>query len=210
MEPEYMIIIPSQMNVGELSRDMDTTVPYSMTVEMKDGESGYIEISTEENGRLIHDDNSSMSIKFVNKFGTKKVIKTGTESSVVLDSEIFVKAGDVKYADAGEYTGIMSFDIRHFTGGTGGENNGNGTNKEGGGGQTNNNQNNTQQKNKNGTNKINEEIKEKRGRMTARVSLRKESDFDELSMADKLFYDRADLDVGEKDGAYTLCYRPDT
>ena len=58
MEPEYMIIIPSQMNVGELSRDMDTTVPYSMTVEMKDGESGYIEISTEENGRLIHDDNS--------------------------------------------------------------------------------------------------------------------------------------------------------
>ena len=204
MEPEYMIIIPSQMNVGELSRDMDTTIPYSMTVEMKDGESGYIEISTEENGRLIHDDNSSMSIKFVNKFGTKKVIKTGTESSVVLDSEIFVKAGDVKYADAGEYTGIMSFDIRHFTGGTGGENNGNGTNKEGGGGQTNNNQNNTQQENKNGTNKINEEIKEKRGRMTARVSLRKESDFDELSMADKLFYDRADLDVGEKETELTL------
>lgn len=193
-EADFTVIIPSEIVAGTLRTDLDTELRYSISAEMTDGEEGYLRISSAREGVLYHEEDSACGIPFENRFGTKKLRSTELDSRVVIDSSLLIRREDVRKAKAGEYMGTILFEIEYVPkeGGKTGEDPGTGKPDK----------KDPQKPEKKPGQK--EEKLEETGKYYARMSLRRNDDFEEKSMCEPLFFEKADLDVGEENTKLTM------
>lgn len=192
---DFTVTIPSEIYAGTLRTDQDTELRYSIEAEMADGETGYLKISAEKEGWLYHDEDRAFRIPFENQFGVKKLRKTGLDSRVVVDSSLRIRGGDVQKAKSGDYTGTVLFEIEYISEK---EKDNPGKNENGG-----NKKPPTPEKKPEKQEQKGEKLEET-GKYYASLSLRRNDDFEEKSMCDPLFFEKADLDVGTENTKLTL------
>lgn len=191
---DFTVIIPEEIYAGTLDTASDTELYYSVEAEMEDDDEGYLKISASRDGKLFHEEDESFAIPFHNRFGTKKLRKTGLDSRAVVDSSLFIRRQDVKKAKPGEYIGTIVFEIEYFSDKSiskeGGNKGGSSGSKKPRKPDTESNTGKPEKKEQKG-----DKIDEK-GKYYADLSLRRNDDFDEKSMCDPLFFEKADLEVG--------------
>lgn len=97
---DYIITIPSTIDVGSLSSSEDNTHNYTVGVtEM--GDMASVTVSSEASGTLTDGTNT---IAYTNTFNDKEFTATGSQMGAIT-----VKASDVTSATEGDYTGTLEF-----------------------------------------------------------------------------------------------------
>lgn len=139
-EPNYSVVIPSAVSMGNISRREDNVQAYEITVNTAD-KSGTITVSAPEGGELL---NGKKALKFTNDFGKQTVQlgndeKAKTAENARLTGNILIKAEDIQKVPAGNYSGTTVFTITYDekdnteNDSNAGNNNGNNSGLNGGG-----------------------------------------------------------------------------
>ncbi len=106
-ESTYTVTVPSSIELSELSTSDDTAVAYDVKVEFSKigNDEVSIQVATESSG-VIKESVSGYELTFTNDFGTQTFTETKT-----VTGNVAVKGTDVFNAEAGDYTGTVSFVI---------------------------------------------------------------------------------------------------
>ncbi len=109
-EASYMLEVPSEIRVGEVSFEEDTQINYEISLEVLEGnvEEDYsFEVSSATNGTLTNDKNV---LAYTNTLGTQYFTKTQTnQASFVIAKE------DARKVSAGTYQGEVVFSVRKIS-----------------------------------------------------------------------------------------------
>lgn len=106
-ESTYTVTVPSSIELSELSTSEDTSVSFDVKVEFSKigNDEVEIEVATAAVG-VLSESVSGYELAFTNSFGTQTFADTATKAGAVT-----VKGADVFDAEAGDYTGTVSFVI---------------------------------------------------------------------------------------------------
>lgn len=113
-EPNYSVMIPSAVSMGNVSRREDSVQAYEIAVNTTD-KNGTITVSAPEGGELL---NGKKALKFTNDFG-KQTIQLGNDQKAKnvaekkLAGTILIKAEDIQKVPAGIYSGTTVFTITY-------------------------------------------------------------------------------------------------
>lgn len=113
-KPNYSVMIPSAVSMGNVSRREDSVQAYEIAVNTTD-KNGTITVSAPEGGELL---NGKKALKFTNDFG-KQTIQLGNDQKAKnvaekkLAGTILIKAEDIQKVPAGIYSGTTVFTITY-------------------------------------------------------------------------------------------------
>lgn len=104
-EPTYIMTIPAEFNLGELSTVDNIGVAYDVTVEITEGNTGNntFNVTADDYGDLYSGENA---LEYWNTFGTQTYGYTQT-----IGAHLLVLADNVAAAEPGNYEGTVSFTI---------------------------------------------------------------------------------------------------
>lgn len=106
-ESTYTVTVPSDLEFSELSTSEDTSISYDVKVEFAKvgNDEVEIEVASEVRG-VLSESVSGYELAYTNNFGTQTFNATETKVGLVT-----IKGSDVFNAEAGDYTGVVSFVI---------------------------------------------------------------------------------------------------
>lgn len=104
-EATFMVEIPSEIGLGELSVEEDTKIPYQVSVEVAQGNNGTTtyQVSTDTTGELTSGNNK---LAYGNTFDTQSFTETNT-----VEAFFMIEADTVAKAASGSYEGEVMFTI---------------------------------------------------------------------------------------------------
>ena len=108
VSPDYVVVIPDKIEMGNLNADKDSVMDYEVRVDSKD-KKGNIIVESDEKGNLYSGNNT---LPFTNVFG--KQIKDSSESETLsFPGQIIIYGKDVANAKPGNYKGTVTFSISY-------------------------------------------------------------------------------------------------
>lgn len=112
--PNYSVVIPAAVSMGNVSKKSDSEQPYKITVNTAD-KKGAITVTAPEEGELK---NGKKVLKFTNDFGKQTILlgnsqKARSASGNQLSGVIKISAEDVRKVPAGSYSGTTVFTIAY-------------------------------------------------------------------------------------------------
>lgn len=105
-EASYIMTIPEEIPMGELSIEEDTAVEYTVDIEIIAGnvlEDFVIQVSSDEFGELLDESNS---IRYKNTFLTQDYTETESKTAYFI-----IEAANAAKAEAGDYLGEVEFSV---------------------------------------------------------------------------------------------------
>ena len=197
-ESTYSVILPQEIAFEKIELNKLNKFEYSVSVENKTPKKGYVEITSNKTSSIFNVDNEKYKIDYTNEFGTQKV-----RYDKIINSAVVLDENDVKAAISGDYKGVVTFNLKYIYSEI------------------------TEPTTKptieptieptteptieptikptikpNGNNTSNPNIAN--GTYEAPLELRKQANFKELSMADSLFFDTADIVINGDTAQLTL------
>lgn len=118
--PQYSVVIPSAVWMGDISASKDNVREYELTVRTED-KNGAIVVSAPAEGELRKKENAGSTneyLKFTNDFGKQTVRANGKQKESLatkhcLTGKINIAAKDVEKVSAGTYSGTTVFTINY-------------------------------------------------------------------------------------------------
>ncbi len=105
---DYYVVIPDRVSLGTLPSQGDFSQSYTVEVTMPEKESGVITVSSQDLVDLTLTEKAASSLPCHNQFGTQTF--TGSGSA---EGHLTILSQDIRAAQSGTYSGVLQFYIRY-------------------------------------------------------------------------------------------------
>ncbi len=104
----YYVVIPDRVSLGTLPAQGDFTQFYTVQVTMPEKEDGRITVSSQDRVDLALSERAASTLPCHNQFGTRHFTKSGSA-----EGQLTILGEDIRAAKPGTYSGVLQFHIRY-------------------------------------------------------------------------------------------------